>query len=98
MGLQIKIKNPGVSGGHVQGANWPPFFNTIGFLELDGGPRSRANWPLEQGGGLINNQRARWETMGPLELAVVSEEEPICRVIFSFVKLNPSKKKTVTQI
>ena len=28
------------------------------------GPRFRANWLLEQG-GLINNQRARLETMGP---------------------------------
>ena len=33
--------------------------------------------------GLINNRRARSETMGPLELAGVPDEEvPICHVIF----------------
>ena len=31
--------------------------------------------------GLTNNQRAGLETMGPLELAGVPYEEPICRVI-----------------
>ena len=56
-------------------------FEYHGALELDGAPDQEpiGHWSM----GLINNRRARSETMGPLELAGVPDEEvPICHVIF----------------